>query len=73
MCNYKVTEKTSPSFVLYNLVFGAPKAGVINSESLAGELARYNKDIDRKLIDDSLAQWYRDGRLNSCQGGYVLA
>lgn len=73
MCDYKVTEKTSSSFVLYNLVFGASKASVFNSESLSSELKKYNKTLDKRSIDDSLAQWYRDGRLNSCQGGYVLA
>lgn len=73
MCGYKVTEETNPSFVLYNLVFATPKMKVINSESLLNELKRYDKSIDERLINDSLRQWYKEGRLNVRQGGYILA
>lgn len=73
MCDYEVTERTSPSFILYNLVFGAPRTKIINSENLFSELKEYDKVLDKRAIDASLTQWYRDGRLNEYKDGYILA
>lgn len=73
MCSYYVNEDTSPLFVMYNLVFDTPRGEAISANSVIQELSEFGKLLDRSVVEDSLSQWYRDGRLNRRGNEYVVA
>lgn len=73
MCSYKVESDTNPAFVLYNLVFSVSRGEVIATPALVSQMNKYGTPMDTIAIEESLHQWYREGRLNERKDGYVLA